>query len=118
MRCQTQSLSVSVRSACCFTWPLLSAPDNVCSTRVHVPACLQFSQPQFLGILPMPPAIGMDTVCCACVLSGAPTCAHINAALQVYYFSRGKVKPANRNFSTVRNDYTINLDNGCALPDP
>ena len=37
--------------------------------------------------------------------------------LQVYYFSRGKVKPANRNFSTVRNDYTINLDNGCALPD-
>lgn len=36
--------------------------------------------------------------------------------LQVYYFSRGKVKPANRNFSTVRNDYTINLDNGCGLP--
>ena len=36
------------------------------------------------------------------------------AVPQVYYFSRGKVKPANRNFSTVRNDYTINLDNGCA----
>lgn len=41
----------------------------------------------------------------------------VYAVLQVYYFSRGKVKPANRNFSTVRNDYTINLDNGCALPD-
>ena len=40
----------------------------------------------------------------------------VSAMLQVYYFSRGKVKPANRNFSTVRNDYTINLDNGCALP--
>lgn len=29
---------------------------------------------------------------------------------QVYYFSKGKVKPANRNFAGVRNDYTINFD--------
>ena len=35
---------------------------------------------------------------------------------QVYWISRGKVKPANRNYSTVRNDYTISLDNGCAGP--
>ena len=33
---------------------------------------------------------------------------------QVYYFSKGKVKPANRNFSGVRNDYTINFDRECA----
>ena len=31
---------------------------------------------------------------------------------QVYYISRGKVKPANKAFAAVRNDYTINLDNG------
>ena len=31
----------------------------------------------------------------------------------MYYISRGKVKPANRNFAAVRNDYTINLDAGC-----
>lgn len=35
---------------------------------------------------------------------------------QVYWISRGKVKPANRTYSTVRNDYTISLDNGCAGP--
>ena len=29
---------------------------------------------------------------------------------QVYYFSKGKVKPANRVYSGVRNDYTINFD--------
>ena len=31
----------------------------------------------------------------------------------MYYFSKGKVKPANRAYASVRNDYTINLDNGC-----
>lgn len=31
---------------------------------------------------------------------------------KVYYISRGKVRPANKNFATVRNDYTINLDSG------
>ncbi len=35
--------------------------------------------------------------------------------MQVYFISRGRVKPANKNFAAVRNDYTINLDNGCAL---
>ena len=35
--------------------------------------------------------------------------------LQVYYFSNGKVKPANRKFAAVRSDYTINLDAGYAL---
>ncbi|KAK9828112.1 hypothetical protein WJX81_005736 [Elliptochloris bilobata] len=34
---------------------------------------------------------------------------------KVYWISRGKVKPANRNFTTVRNDYTINLDNGSEI---
>ena len=34
---------------------------------------------------------------------------------QVYYISRGKVKPANKAFAAVRNDYTINLDNGYFL---
>jgi hypothetical protein len=33
----------------------------------------------------------------------------------VYYISRGKVKPANKAFAAVRNDYTINLDNGYLL---
>ena len=33
---------------------------------------------------------------------------------KVYFFSRGKVKPANKNFSAVRNDYTISFDNQCA----
>lgn len=31
----------------------------------------------------------------------------------MYYFSKGKVKPANRAYASVRNDYTINLDSGC-----
>ena len=35
--------------------------------------------------------------------------------LQVYYFSKGKVKPANRAYASVRNDYTINLDSGCCF---
>ena len=35
---------------------------------------------------------------------------------KVYYFSKGKVKPANRAYAAVRNDYTISLDAGCALP--
>jgi hypothetical protein len=34
----------------------------------------------------------------------------------VYYISRGKVKPANKAFAAVRNDYIINLDNGCFFP--
>jgi hypothetical protein len=37
---------------------------------------------------------------------------------QVFWVSRGKVKPANRQYSAVRNDYTINLDNGCGPPHP
>ncbi len=40
------------------------------------------------------------------------------ALRQVYYFSNGKVKPANRKFSAVRSDYTINLDAGYALRSP
>lgn len=31
----------------------------------------------------------------------------------MYFISRGKVKPANKAFAAVRNDYTIHLDNGC-----
>ncbi len=50
----------------------------------------------------------------------APSCAHPSSGgvrrAQVYWISRGKVKPANRTYSTVRNDYTISLDNGCAGP--
>ena len=33
---------------------------------------------------------------------------------KVYFFSRGKVKPANKNYSAVRNDYTISFDSQCA----
>ena len=29
---------------------------------------------------------------------------------KVYLFSKGKVKPANKNYSAVRNDYTISFD--------
>ena len=36
------------------------------------------------------------------------------AAQQVYYFKRGNVKLANRNYQNVRNDYIIHMDNGCA----
>ncbi len=32
--------------------------------------------------------------------------------LQVYYVSRGKVKPANKTYSSVRNDYQLHLDSG------
>ena len=32
--------------------------------------------------------------------------------LQVYYISRGKVKPANKAYSSVRNDYQLHLDSG------
>lgn len=42
-----------------------------------------------------------------------PQLLQLNAAvahLQVYYLSRGKVKPANRAYAGVRNDYTINFD--------
>ena len=35
--------------------------------------------------------------------------------LQVYYVSKGKVKPANRQYSSVRNNYQIHLDSGCAI---
>ena len=34
------------------------------------------------------------------------------AALQVYYLSKGKVKPANKAYSSVRNDYQLHLDTG------
>lgn len=34
---------------------------------------------------------------------------------KVYYFSKGKVKPANRAYAAVRNDYTINLDAGSKI---
>ena len=33
-------------------------------------------------------------------------------ALQVYYVSKGKVKPANKTYSSVRNDYQLHLDSG------
>ena len=32
---------------------------------------------------------------------------------KVYYFSKGKVKPANRAYAAVRNDYTISMETGC-----
>lgn len=34
---------------------------------------------------------------------------------QVYLLSRGKVKPANKAYSTVRNDYSINFDEACTI---
>ena len=33
------------------------------------------------------------------------------ACAQVYYFSKFSVKPANKSFSTVKNDYQINFEN-------
>jgi hypothetical protein len=33
---------------------------------------------------------------------------------RVYIFRRGSVKLANKNYKTVRNDYTIHMDSGCA----
>lgn len=36
------------------------------------------------------------------------------ASMQVYLISKGRVKPANRSFSTARNDYTIDFSNECA----
>ena len=36
---------------------------------------------------------------------------------KVYLFSKGKVKPANKNYSAVRNDYTISFDSQC-VPQP
>jgi len=42
--------------------------------------------------------------------------ARLSGGAQVFWVSRGKVKPANRQYSAVRNDYTINLDNGCGPP--
>ena len=41
-----------------------------------------------------------------------PRCA---AALQVYVLSRGAVKPANKRYATVRNDYTLHFDNGADI---
>lgn len=32
--------------------------------------------------------------------------------LQVYYVAKGKVKPANKAYSSVRNDYQLHLDSG------
>ena len=32
--------------------------------------------------------------------------------LQVYYIAKGKVKPANKAYSSVRNDYQLHLDSG------
>ena len=34
------------------------------------------------------------------------------AACQVYYFKRGTVKLANRDYQNLRNDYIIHMDNG------
>ena len=36
-------------------------------------------------------------------------------AAQVYYFRRGSVKLANRNYQNVRSDYIIHMDSGCSL---
>lgn len=35
--------------------------------------------------------------------------------LQVYLVSGGQVKPANKKFSSVRNDYTLQFDNRAAV---
>ncbi len=37
---------------------------------------------------------------------------------RVYIFRRGQVKLANKNYKTVRNDYTIHMDSGCASAGP
>ncbi len=34
---------------------------------------------------------------------------------EAYYFRRGSVKLANKNYQNVRNDYVIHMDNGCAF---
>lgn len=37
---------------------------------------------------------------------------------EAYYFRRGSVKLANKNYQTVRNDYVIHMDNGCVFLTP
>jgi len=63
------------------------------------------------------PRAGMRSRVTTC----APACGarvRLCGGAQVFWVSRGKVKPANRQYSAVRNDYTINLDNGCGPPHP
>ena len=35
----------------------------------------------------------------------------VGCVLQVYYFSKFQVKPANKQYATVKNDYELHFDN-------